>query len=472
MWVAGLIYAVVSAVLWQLAGGIFIPELLANWFFGQLPATVIEAGVQLLGPLAKQLGFVGWVVAYFAAYILFAYWWPQLRQYFGNPFFGSGFLWAAHLLILFPLTGFGLLGARLPQGALGGALILFANHWIFARMLQSQARRESLAGPVLTKGRRRALALVGLGALLVGGWRAWWIAFRPGGRVRDGSGVFPDIDGLSQPITPTADFYTVSKNSIDPVVRSEGWSVDVKGLVDRPQRWTYEEFVKLPAVDLTATLACISNPVGGDWIGNAVWRGVPLGRLLEEAGVQRSGVDVVFHASDGYADSIPISRALHPSCLLAHQMNGEPLTSAHGYPLRLIVPGIYGMKNVKWITSIEVVDHDFRGFWQVRGWDDSAPYKTISRIDVARNGQVAGVAFAGDRGVSRVEVSVDAGVWQPARTLTPMSPLSWVLWHWTGDIRGKRVRVRATDGAGAVQTDRRMEPFPEGSSGWHELSGE
>src|SRR5262249_13684507 len=152
--------------------------------------------------------------------------------------------------------------------------------------------------------------------------------------------------------------------------------------------------------------------------------------------------DVVFHAADGYTDSIPIERARHPLCILAYEMNEAPLTSSHGFPLRLIVPGIYGMKNVKWITAIELVDHEYHGYWQQRGWDNGAKYKLMSRIDVAKNGFVAGIAFAGDRGVRSVQVKIADQPWREADLRPPLSPISWVLWSLKEDVRGKGVMVR------------------------------
>lgn len=231
------------------------------------------------------------------------------------------------------------------------------------------------------------------------------------------------------------------------------------------------------AVEQYATLECISNPVGGDLIGNAKWKGVRLRVLLERAGIQPSVRDVVLRGADGYSDSIPLDRAMQDGTLVVYEMNGAPLTPTHGFPVRLLVPGIYGMKNVKWITRIELVNYDYKGYWQRRGWDDRAEYKTMSRIDVpqasaSRSGEtIAGIAFAGDRGISGVEVSTDGGAtWEPARLRAPLSPYSWVLWQhpWTPGRGGKsELLVRATDGRGEIQTAQRAEPIPDGASGYH-----
>src|SRR5262249_10911384 len=158
---------------------------------------------------------------------------------------------------------------------------------------------------------------------------------------------------------PTRDFYEVSKNPFDPEVNASKWQLLVGGLVEKPYSLTYAEFASLPAVEQYATLECIDNQVGGNLIGNALWRGVRLRDLLERAALRQGVVDIVLRADDGYTDSIPLDRAHRDGTILAYQMNGSPLSQTHGFPLRLIVPGIYGMKNVKWITGIEAVDYDF-----------------------------------------------------------------------------------------------------------------
>jgi DMSO/TMAO reductase YedYZ molybdopterin-dependent catalytic subunit len=199
--------------------------------------------------------------------------------------------------------------------------------------------------------------------------------------------------------------------------------------------------------------------------------------VLERAGIKPSVRDVVLRAADDYSDSIPLDRAMQDGTLLVYEMNGAPLTPTHGFPVRLLVPGIFGMKNVKWITQIELVDHDYKGYWQNRGWDDRAEYKTMSRIDIPQGSAsptgtiIAGIAFAGDRGVSRVEVSTDGGAtWEQTESKAPLSPYSWVLWRrqWSPQQPGEfELQVRATDGRGETQTSRRANPIPDGASGYH-----
>jgi DMSO/TMAO reductase YedYZ molybdopterin-dependent catalytic subunit len=229
-------------------------------------------------------------------------------------------------------------------------------------------------------------------------------------------------------------------------------------------------------------LICISNEVGGDLIGNAHWRGVPLRDLLERAGPLPGAYKVILTCADDYTDSIRFEKAMQPETLVAYEMNGAPLTPKHGYPARLLVPGIYGMKNVKWVRKIEVSPHDFRGFWQVRGWSDEAVIKTMSRIDtVATYTTVAteplllgGIAFSGDRGIQRVEYSVDGGqTWQEAQVKPPLGPYTWVLWlaEWTPPAPGQyTVKVRAVDKLGVVQTAFVTEPLPDGATGLHTVT--
>jgi len=297
--------------------------------------------------------------------------------------------------------------------------------------------------------------------------------------VKRGDGVFPNVDNLALEITPTRDFYQVSKNAFDPQVDARRWKLEVAGLVNNTLTLTYEDMKTLPSVEQYATLACISNEVGGDLIGTALWRGVRLKDVLETAGLKQGVFDIVLRASDDYTDSIPLDRAMADGTLLVYEMNGEPLTPEHGFPVRLLVPGIYGMKNVKWITRIEAVDFDFKGYWQRRGWDDRAEYKTMSRIDapyttISDETAIAGIAFAGDRGISKVEVSTDGGAsWEQAEIKHALSPISWVLWQkqWRPAQPGKhKVLVRATDGRGQTQTSQYAPPAPSGSSGYHSVT--
>jgi DMSO/TMAO reductase YedYZ molybdopterin-dependent catalytic subunit len=291
---------------------------------------------------------------------------------------------------------------------------------------------------------------------------------------------FTTIKGLTPEVTPNRLHYTVDESIIDPDVDAAAWRLEVGGLVGRPASLGYDQLLALPALEQYVTLQCISNLVGGDLVSTAKWTGVPLRDVLARAGgVAPGAVRVVFHAVGGYSDSLPVAKALEPTTLVAYGMNDRSLPRAHGYPARILAPGIYGMKNVKWLERIEVVDYDYRGYWQRSdGWDNVAVVKTASRVDVpaelaaiAGPATVAGVAWAGDRGIRRVEVSLDDGrTWTPAVLRRQLAPAAWRQWRlpWVPSGNGRvRVKVRAVDGRGALQTDRPAPPHPSGASGYH-----
>lgn len=287
-------------------------------------------------------------------------------------------------------------------------------------------------------------------------------------------------------ITPNDDFYVVNySESAYLLIKDlvpERWQLLVGGRVRRPLTLTPAELHRWPQHEITVTLECIENPVGGDSIGNALWRGVPLAAVLERAVPESNAVDVVFKAADGYSDSIPLERALTGDVLLAHTMNGEPLPRAHGFPLRAIVPGVYGIKNVKWITEIELAATDHQGYWQQRGWSDVGLIPVTSRIDQpgayqeVRLGsqRVRGIAFGGAAGISRVEVSADGGrSWRPTVLAPTPSPYAWV--HWTFDWAPTRpgaqeLAVRAFDASGTAQIVSRRRAFPDGPTGLHGIT--
>jgi DMSO/TMAO reductase YedYZ molybdopterin-dependent catalytic subunit len=291
-----------------------------------------------------------------------------------------------------------------------------------------------------------------------------------------------NIAGLTAEVTPNRLHYTVDESIIDPGVDRRSWRLRVDGLVGRPVSLGYDELLAMPGIEQYVTLQCISNLVGGDLVGTAKWTGVPLARVLERAGgAGRGAVRVVFHAVGGYSDSLPLAKALAPTTVVAYGMNDRSLPRAHGFPARIIAPGIYGMKNVKWLERIEVVDYDYRGYWQRSdGWDNIAEIKTASRIDVPAEltsasdaGLVAGLAWAGDRGIRRVEVSLDGGAsWVPATLRRELARAAWRQWRLPlpGGVQGRRtIEVRAVDGRGNLQTPVPAPPHPSGASGYHRV---
>jgi DMSO/TMAO reductase YedYZ molybdopterin-dependent catalytic subunit len=289
-------------------------------------------------------------------------------------------------------------------------------------------------------------------------------------------------DLVASEVTDDRVFYRVDINPIPPQLNLDSWSLKLHGIVNNPQTLAMNSLLQLPPTDEYATLECISNAIypPAGLISNAKWTGVPLATLLKQAGLKPDSNYVIFRCADGYTVGIPIARALEPGALLAYKMNDVTLPTEHGFPLRAIVPGIYGMMNAKWITEIEVTDQVYLGFWQERGWSNDARIKTTSIIyyptsSVQLNGStpIAGVAFAGDRGIGKVEVSVDGGnTWNEATLKPPRSPYSWVLWAypWTPTTSGTaNIMVRATDAKGQLQDPTETQPFPDGASGYSRL---
>ena len=226
---------------------------------------------------------------------------------------------------------------------------------------------------------------------------------------------------IVQPITPNDLFYCVTKNVVDPSVNIDLWHLEIGGLVKNAATWRFQDLIGFKPTTQETTLMCISNGLDAGLMSNAIWKGVPLRDLLDQAGVLSGAARVRLHSVDNYTDTIPLEKAMEPTTLLAYEMNGVPLPHRHGYPLRVIVPGYFGEKNVKWLTRIEVADANAKGFYETQGWGPDFIVPTRSRIDVPDNWafvslgkltapiEVKGIAFGGDRGISRVEISFDDG---------------------------------------------------------------
>ncbi|WP_323132566.1 molybdopterin-dependent oxidoreductase [Kineococcus indalonis] len=289
--------------------------------------------------------------------------------------------------------------------------------------------------------------------------------------------------GLTPYATGTKDFYRVDTALVVPDVRAEDWTLRLHGEVDQEITLTYDDLLALPLRERWITLTCVSNEVGGDYVGNAKWLGHPLADLLRRAGV-RDGADMLLATStDGFTLSAPLAEATDGrDALLVVGMDGEPLPREHGFPVRMVIPGLYGFVSAcKWVTDIEVTRFaDRTAYWTERGWAEKAPIKTASRIDVPRSfatvraGRVpvAGVAWAQRRGVRAVEVRVDRGEWQPAKLLPSASSDTWCQWvlDWDAEPGGHVLEVRATDGTGTPQTDDVVAPVPNGSSGYDSVT--
>jgi DMSO/TMAO reductase YedYZ molybdopterin-dependent catalytic subunit len=301
-----------------------------------------------------------------------------------------------------------------------------------------------------------------------------------------GSDLSVGVDGVAPFITPNSDFYRIDTALTVPQVPTEGYELRVTGLVDRELRLSFDDLLRRDVVEHDITLTCVSNTVGGQLIGNARWTGVRLDELLAEAGVQSGADQVVGRSIDGYTCGFPLEAATDGrNALVAFGMNGEPLPLEHGFPVRLIVPGLYGyVSATKWLTEIEITTFDrFEQYWVPRGYADRAPIKLMSRIDsvdglgtLSRTADgvaaVGGVAWAQTRGISAVEVQLDDGPWQACELGAALNDDTWRQWafRWTPAAAGRTsIRCRAIDGEGVIQTDERSEPLPDGASGHHQI---
>jgi DMSO/TMAO reductase YedYZ molybdopterin-dependent catalytic subunit len=330
-------------------------------------------------------------------------------------------------------------------------------------------RRALIAGGI-------ALLASGVGAALLR--RLYRIAtFSYDGTQYKGRGV--------QPITPNDQFYCVTKNVVDPKVNADLWRLEVTGLVQTRQTYRLDRLKSLPAVEQETTLMCISNGLDAGLMSNAKWKGVPMNALLAAASPVAGATKVRLHGVDNYTDTFPLEKAMDPTTLIVYEMNGETLPDRHGFPARVIVPGYFGEKHVKWITRIEVANESAVGFYEKQGWGPDFIVPTRSRFDQPDNYAtfrgaeaidgiaVHGVAFGGDRGISRVEVSFDDGTtWQDAKLDYPGTKLTWTLWSYDWRPPGPdnyALVVRATDGEGEVQEWDEDRPFKSGTTGFHKI---
>jgi len=453
-------------------GAPFAPDSAAAWLVRHTPGDLATAAIDVLGHWAlRTLTLASAAAAVTAGALL-----GRLRPRIVAAAAGAATLLAA-----------GLDPAAPPAlGALGSAgVAILAVLLAGAALGPRDAKATAVDGP----GRRRVLALLGLaaGAVLVGGaaLRRLLESLPMGSVSADVAVDIPDdpgfraVSGLTAAVTSRGDHYVVDINIDPPRVEDAAWRLRVHGAVDRPLTLSLEDLRAMTTVEELAMLSCISNQVGGGLTGNARWTGVRLADLLDRAGVHGGAAAVRAAGADGYEDTIPHTRARRPEVLVAIAMDGLLLPTEHGRPARLIIPGLYGMKNVKWLTELEVLRADERGYWEERGWDLRADVRTESRIDVpadhdtVRPGFVAaGIAWAGDRRISRVEVSVDDGrIWRPALLERELGPFSWRRWQLDLQVPPgiHPLTVRAYDGSGRVQDPQRRPPHPSGASGYHRI---
>ncbi|GCE15219.1 molybdopterin-dependent oxidoreductase [Tengunoibacter tsumagoiensis] len=394
------------------------------------------------------------------AVILF---WDELRQNFlGLPIDQARFATILGLILQFCAYGFILCLAY---------RMLIPHHYTeeSGSSVQSQRRRQLL--------QRAGVAVVGLGAGVAGlqlgnEYKQRYTSY-------DGTQAHPHNE-ITSPITPNDEHYVVTQNPIDPTPNLDVWRLEVTGLVGKTGTYTYEQLKQLPSTSRAITLECIANGPGSGLMSTAIWHGVTLKTLLAHHGeAQNTAKYVSFSSVDGYTVSLPLQEVLEADALLAWQMNGSDLPLRHGYPLRVLIPGRYGEENPKWLTRVDLVDHFIGGLYSDQGWYNGQLH-TMSRIDHPRSArkfggpiEVGGIAFAGYRGIQKVEVSTDAGTtWNTATLTSPLSPDTWVFWNWTwqpaqaGDYT---LVVRATDGTGEQQTSHRQGTVPNGATGYHEV---
>jgi DMSO/TMAO reductase YedYZ molybdopterin-dependent catalytic subunit len=454
-----------------------LPQLLNQPLLSIMPGFVFGFLIDTLQHAGKVVEEFGLIVAMVVGLGVLGAAWAvgSLRwhgQYLALAFAGAG--WLVVTGILLPLCGAGFLG--LNDGP-ATPIIWAALFAVYSVVLQ--LGRDPAGEPGVDAGRRRLLGTlpITIGAISLG-----VLAYR---LLPDWySAIFnPPEAGLRGPapeITPVENFYVVSKNFSDPVVDAQGWTLTVGGLVDHPMKLSLSDLHALPEATEYVTMECVSNDVGGGLMSTGSFTGVRLGALLSQAAPKAQGTWVAFTARDGYTESVPLSLVQGaPEILVALALDGAPLPSGHGFPARILIPGHYGMKGPKWLDRIDLVNQESGGYWEQQGWDRNAIIKTTARIDTPKDGDliklgpisISGVAFAGSRGISKVEYSTDGGAtWSPAPFRTPLSTLTWVLWtaDWTPPREGAyRLMARATDGMGAPQDARSSASYPNGASGYH-----
>lgn len=518
---AGSVTAFVLLVGSSLSGAVGFLELIHNGFTRFIPLPLFELAVSNLGPLAKSLLFVGIVVVL----ILIGGLLGGLLARFGvvrrastgaDGLLVGALAWLAAEVVVLPVFGAGLFGAAaglsatqlhlpLAIATLGYGLVLVGIvRGTPARGTPAVAteRATSATAPVAMSetgavGARllprrtflgRSLVVLGLGAFA---GSAIGVASRLAhaltvGQSSSARAAAPGGFGPTPQVTPVGDFYVVGKDLSPTIVDGEGWRLTVSGLVDRPRAYRLDELKAMPAVEDYRTLQCISNEVirFGTLISTQRWKGTRARDVLAAAGVQAGATHVLWRSVDGYTESIPLDVAMDERTWLAYEMGlpGTALTPDHGFPLRVLIAGRYGMKQPKYLTEIILADHDEPGYWEQRSWDRTAAVRTYSRIDQPVQGDsvssdrvfpVYGIASAGDRGIAQVEVSTDgASTWRLAELESALGPLTWVRWRIDVDPRvtgSLELVVRATDRQGNVQDATVRSSLPSGATGLHRV---
>ena len=521
-------------VLWFIVrlGGLapFPPESALGALLTVIPESVQEPAVQILGELAGLLGLAVAVLAAAAIYGLLGigyerYYLPRLGarnslSRLENTMVYSLIPWLLFGVLVLPLSGVSFFGVgsdfASPSLLWAFPLTMLVFQLLWGVLLWGRTREGLMPPPkpgVATvesivprnPARRtfieRAIVLTASAVLVLASLGSALGTFvSEGGVLGEGSPVIlpgssintqdapaiflnPQLASLvDSEVTSNDSFYRVAIDVFDPSVDASTWSLALGGLVANPKTYAIDDIKNLPKVEQYDTFICVSNFINGGLISNAQWGGVRISDLLDDAGGASPGAEyVVFRSVDGYSVGVPLSRALDPSSMLAYEMNGSTLPTRHGYPLRAVIPGLYGMMSAKWVKQVDLSDAVYLGYWQTRGWSNDAMVQTVTFIRVpsdgatvslSRNGGtvvLGGVAFAGNRGISKVEVSVDGGnTWREATLKPPASNLTWVLWafEWAPNPGNYLVYARATDGEGEPQTSAQSDTFPSGATGY------
>jgi len=478
--------------------GVFLPEVAVDFVVGRIPGGIESFFIRSLGEGAKLLALLTALVVFLVLPGIYAVLFRRVQAWLKNrwivmafyTFTSAGIL----LLAILPLLDAGFLGSNTYVGAGFSTLSQLLGAWIYAALLDHILVDVAQEYPEGFSLSRRQFIIGSIGAVAIAALTFYGLASLIS---RKGRLVFASISEMfANEQTPTERFYVVTKNLIDPDlhpdVQAGRWQLNLAGLVSNPTTYSYGpqpppkiDLLTLPAISEFVTLECVSNEVGGNLISTAVWKGVRLADLLQAAGADPAADWVVFTCADGYTAAVPMVKAMDPASLVAVQMNGGELTTAHGYPARIIVPGLYGMFHAKWITKIEAVTGAALGYWQQKGWtnsdDGNGLIHTVAIIATPPDNTVVqgavtigGVAFAGDRRISAVEVRMDGGAWRPAAlSLPPLSNLTWVLWTLSlgSPASGShKIEARAIDGTGMPQAATPAPPFPNGAAGYDSIT--
>jgi len=532
---AGAVAVAVSLIIKETTGGLFLPEIASQALFSVTPGEFESQAVENFGPLAKYSAFIGSIIANIVAFGIIAIFLDKLfarlkrREYLLEALLSSAlsytiFIIIAIILVTIIQSRSGIQVVPLPRIVLSLIPSQLAFGFVLSSFFHGRTKRKSPEVPEpipskpidtmdVTYSRRAFLRLIAAAAvalpiILLGVDRLLSRQNEAQEQASTGPNLLPQTGpkpkGFEDPnlapllaseVTPTYLFYRIDINPIVPQVDSRSWSLTIKGLVEKPLTINYDQIKSMPSVEEYVTLECISNKIGGDLISTALWKGVRLSQLLEKATIKPNVKYVVFRCADGYDVGIPIERSQMEGTILAYDMNSAPLTPKHGFPVRAIVPGLYGMMNPKWLIEIELVDSVYEGHWQRLGWSNSAEDNTGSFIlipgqaparqrfrkldeteDTSYGGKVpiAGIAFAGNRGIAKVEVSTDGGTtWKAAQIKDPLSQYTWVLWtagYVPPNKENYKIVVRATDKTGNTQTTEMSPPFPNGATGYHTIT--